>query len=183
MPQSPVVHQLHLILLKLYGRLPTQARRFIVRRVTPSFSVGSICVIQRDDGAILLLRLSYRRRWGLPGGLLKRGEHPSDAARREALEETGLEIEVVGAPAVVVAPGPRRVDVIYRCRLSDGVDPDRLRADSAEVVNSGWFLPGELPELQHEASHALAALARSDPELRLGDAAGLAAESPGGRGT
>lgn len=161
---------LHGLLLRVYRRLPTPLRRFVVRRSTPAFSVGSICVIQRDEGSILLVRLLYRARWGFPGGLLKRGEHPAEAARREALEETGLDIQVVAAPAVVVAPEPRRVDVVYRCRLSDGCDPDTVRPESPEVVETRWFRPDDLPELQHEAAQALMALGRSDAQLahRLG---------------
>ncbi len=160
-----MVRWLHGLFLRLYRRLPTPLRRFVVRRSTPSFSVGSICVIQREDDSILLLRLLYRARWGFPGGLLKRGEHPVEAARREALEETGLDIQVVAAPAVVVAPEPRRVDVVYRCRLTEGSDPDSLRLNSAEVVEARWFHPDDLPELQHEASQALMALGRSDAQL------------------
>ncbi|MDP8927921.1 MAG: NUDIX domain-containing protein [Actinomycetota bacterium] len=156
---------LHGLFLRFYRRLPTGLRRFVVRRSTPSFSVGSICVIQRDDGAILLVRLLYRARWGFPGGLLKRREHAVEAARREALEETGLDIQVAAAPAVVVAPGPRRVDVVYRCRLSEGCDPDSVRPESPEVVEARWFRPDELPELQHEASQALMALGRGDAQL------------------
>lgn len=156
---------LHGLFLRLYRRLPTRLRRVVVRRSTPSFSVGSICVIQHDDGSILLVRLLYRARWGFPGGLLKRSEHPAEAARREALEETGLDIQVAAAPAVVVAPEPRRVDVVYRCRLSEGCDPDSARPESPEVVETRWFRPDDLPELQHEASQALMALGRSDAQL------------------
>lgn len=156
---------LHWLFLRLFRRLPTRLRRFVVRRSTPSFSVGAICVIQRDDGAILLVRLSYRARWGFPGGLLKWSEHPMEAARREALEETGLDIEVIAAPAVVVAPEPRRVDVVYRCRVSEGCDPGSVRPESPEVVETRWFRPDDLPELQHEASQALMALGRSDAQL------------------
>lgn len=156
---------LHGLFLRFYRNLPTRLRRFVVRRSTPSFSVGSICVIQRDDGSILLVRLLYRGRWGFPGGLLKRGEHPAEAARREALEETGLDIEVVAAPAVVVAPKPRRVDVVYRCRPVTGSDPDSVQPGSAEVIETRWFRPDDLPELQHEASQALMALGRSDAQL------------------
>ena len=76
---------------------------------------------------VLLVRHTYRQRWGVPGGLLNRGEEPRDAARREALEEVGLRVELVGEPAVVVDPGPRRVDVIFRARPADGADPDDVR--------------------------------------------------------
>jgi 8-oxo-dGTP diphosphatase len=38
----------------------------------------------------LLLRGSYRRAWNFPGGGVRVGETPEQAARRELLEETGL---------------------------------------------------------------------------------------------
>jgi ADP-ribose pyrophosphatase YjhB (NUDIX family) len=93
--------------------------------------------------------------------LLKRGEDVQDGARREATEEVGLDIEILGEPAVVVAPEPRRVDVIFRCRVADGVDPDGIRASSPEIVEARWVARESLPELQHEASGALVALARA----------------------
>src|SRR5439155_25977467 len=117
------MRHLHLALLRVYRRLPRRARLVITHASAPTFTVGAICVIERADGRVLLVRHSYRKRWGLPGGLLKRGEEVADGARREAMEEVGLDIELVGEPAVVVEPEPRRVDVVYRCRHGDGVDP------------------------------------------------------------
>ncbi|MCU1373030.1 MAG: putative MutT/NUDIX-family protein [Actinomycetia bacterium] len=154
----------HLALLRIYRHLPRRARLAIIHGIAPSFSVGAICVIERSDGRVLVVRQSYRDRWGFPGGLLKRGEEAVDGARREAFEEVGLDIEVVGQPSVVVAPGPRRVDVIYRCRPAPGADPDTARPTSPEIVEVRWAPRDELPELQHEASGGLVALARaSDP--------------------
>ena len=46
----------------------------MVRRITPSFTVGAACIIERDDGAVLLVRQVYRRGWGMPGGLARRKE-------------------------------------------------------------------------------------------------------------
>ena len=151
--------QLHLLLLRLYRRLPRSSRLFVVHRMTPSFTVGAICVVERADGAVLLVRHSYRQRWGFPGGLAKRGEGIADAARRETSEEVGLVVELMGEPAVVVDPGPRRVDVVFQAR----VDGDAAIATpcSPEIVELGWFPPEKLPELQHEAASALVALARA----------------------
>ena len=157
------MRRLHGALLQLFRRLPTGGRRFVVRRITPSYTVGAVCVVERGDGAILLLRLSYRNQWGLPGGLLRRGEEALDGARREALEEVGLEIEVVGEPAVVVDVEPRRVDVVFRCRPAPGTDVEAVRPLSPEVTDAQWFPESALPELQHEASQALVALARKAP--------------------
>ncbi|HET6693311.1 MAG TPA: NUDIX domain-containing protein, partial [Pedococcus sp.] len=67
--------------LLVWGRVPRLWRRWIVRLVAPSFTVGAACVIERDDGSILLVRLVYRNGWGLPGGLIKRNEDVASCAR------------------------------------------------------------------------------------------------------
>jgi 8-oxo-dGTP diphosphatase len=156
-----VVRRLHRLLLSVYRRLPVVARRRVVRTLTPGFTVGAICFVERPDGALLLVRLSYRNRWGVPGGLLKRGEEPADAARREVREETGLDVVLLGEPAVVVDAEARRVDVVFRGRPAPGQDPGVAQPGSPEIVEARWFPTDELPELQVEASGALVALARS----------------------
>jgi 8-oxo-dGTP pyrophosphatase MutT (NUDIX family) len=131
-----------------------------VRSISPSFPVGAICVIERRDGAVLLVRLSYRDRWGLPGGLLKRGVTPADAARREVLEEATLEVDLIGDPAVVVDASAQRVDVVFRARPAPGFDPRAVAPASPEIVELKWFPIDDLPDLQFETSGALMALAR-----------------------
>lgn len=138
--------------------------------IAPTFTVGAVCVIERSDGAVLLVRHAYRRRWGVPGGLLNRGERPETAALREALEEVGAEIETIGEPAVVVDPKPRRVDVIYRARLANGVDPDTIKPTSVEILEARWFPADDLPELQHETAGAFVALARTRRPISPSDA-------------
>lgn len=155
-----MLERVHVLLLRFYQRLPRWARRWAIRVVSPSFTVGAICVVEREDGAILLVRQVYRTRWGLPGGLLKRREDPVDAARREVLEEVGVDIDLAGEPAPVVEAGPQRVDLIYRARLAEphGAPPTPR---SPEIVECRWFARSDLPELQHETAAALVALARS----------------------
>ena len=153
--------RLHRGALQVYRRLPVWARRRVVRTIAPGYTVGAMCFIERDDGAMLLVRLSYRQRWGVPGGLLKRGELPADAARREVREEVGLEIELMGEPAVVVDAEAQRVDLVYRARPASDEDATAAVPMSPEIVEARWFPTGSLPELQHETSGALVALARS----------------------
>src|SRR5688500_17795294 len=124
----------HTGLLKIFRRLPTRWRLRVVHVLAPTFTVGAICVIDRGDGHVLLVRHSYRNNWGFPGGLLKRGEEAVDGARRESLEEVGLDIEIVAEPTVVVAPDARRVDVVYRARPADGSDVEHLVPLSPEIV-------------------------------------------------
>lgn len=150
----------HGALLRLFRILPRRARVAVVHLLAPEFTVGAICVLERGDGKVLLVRHAYRYRWGLPGGLLQRGEEPADAVRREAMEEVGLEVVTIGEPAVVVDPTPRRVDVIYRARLAGGQDVDEVPPRSPEILEARWFGLDELPELQAETAGALVALAR-----------------------
>lgn len=146
---------------RVWGRLPVPIRLFAVRRMTPSFYVGAICVIERVDGALLLIRHSYKPSWGFPGGFLKRGESPHDAARRETREEVGVDVVLDEPPTVVVDAGVRRVDVIFTGRSAGGPAEDPPSPRSPEILEARWFLPTELPELQEEAVSALVELGRS----------------------
>ena len=157
---DPILVQAHRAALRVYRLLPTLARRWVVRLIAPSFTVGAICVIERPDGQILLVRQAYRRRWGIPGGLLKRGEDPSVGARREVFEEVGIAVELVGQPAVVVDARPQRVDIVYRARPVTLAEVGEVRPSSPEIVEAAWFSPDALPELQVETAEALVALAR-----------------------
>lgn len=153
--------RLHRIALRVFEKLPVAARRRVVRVLAPTFSVGAICCVERSDGAILLVRQSYRQRWGLPGGLLKKGESAPDAVRREVAEEVGIDIVLLGEPAVVVEGKARRVDVVFRGRLITPTDAETIVPRSPEIDEVRWFHAAELPELQAEAAGALVTLARS----------------------
>jgi 8-oxo-dGTP diphosphatase len=159
-----VLDRLQTMALLVWRRLPRFLRRWIVRLFAPSFTVGAVCLIERDDGRVLLVRQVYRNAWGVPGGLIKRNEDVDTCAKREVLEEVGVAIELVGEPAVVVDAPPQRVDVAYRARLADGASPDDVGPRSPEIREVRWFALDELPQLQHEAVSALAALARASTE-------------------
>jgi ADP-ribose pyrophosphatase YjhB (NUDIX family) len=158
-----VKQRLHSALLRLFRRLPRRLRLAAVHTLSPSYTVGAMCAIRRDDGALLLVRHSYRPRWGIPGGLCRAREDVADGARREVHEEVGLDVELVGEPAVVVDPYERRVDVVFAARLRDGSGEAGV---SAEIVESRWFLAADLPPLQHETVSALGALARLGGQAR-----------------
>ena len=137
-------------------------RRRVVRLLSPSFTVGAMCFIEREDGALLLVRHVYRDRWGVPGGLLERGEAARDGAVREVHEEVGISIELLGEPAVVVDAHPQRVDVIFRARpLDPQAVLDAVTPQSPEITDARWFPADALPELQFETADALMTLARA----------------------
>lgn len=164
----------HRMLLGIFRRLPSWARRRVVRWLAPQFTAGSICLIERADGKVLLIRQSYRNHWGLPGGLLQRRESAESAARREIAEEVDLDIELVSEPVIVVDPVVRRIDIAFRARPAPGARIEALAPASPEIVEVGWFDPTELPTLQPETVAALQALARaswSPPARPLRDVA------------
>lgn len=156
-----MIESVQLLLLRIFGRLPRRVRRILVRFGSPKYTVGAICIIRRDDGALLLVRHSYWRRWGTAGGLAKRRERPEVAAVRETLEEVNLRIEIEGEPVVVVEPVPRRVDVVFLARPAPGAVLDGVRPSSPEIVEARWFHLDDLPTLQPETLAALRALERS----------------------
>jgi ADP-ribose pyrophosphatase YjhB (NUDIX family) len=59
----------------------------------PIIGVGAVIV---EGGRVLLVRRDtepLRGEWSVPGGMLELGEKLHDGVRREALEETGLQVE------------------------------------------------------------------------------------------
>ena len=156
-----MLERIHLLLLQIFGALPRRVRRILVRLGSPKYTVGAICIVQRDDGAILLVRQSYGTRWGTPGGLAKRHERPEVAAVRETREEVNLHVELVSEAAVVVEPVPHRVDIVYLARAAKGASFDDVRPSSPEIERVDWFRLDALPTLQVETVTALQALART----------------------
>ena len=68
-----------------------------MRREYPSAPIPSVgVVVCRGDRVLLVLRGQEpsRGKWSIPGGVVEVGETVRDAARREVIEECGLEIEV-----------------------------------------------------------------------------------------
>ncbi len=52
-------------------------------------------IIEIGEAIVLIERKNPPPGWALPGGFVDYGESFEDAARREALEETGLEVQLV----------------------------------------------------------------------------------------
>jgi len=113
----------------------------------PLYGLSAVVYAERDDRILLLKRAgrsAMSGQWFLPGGAVERGELPEDAARRELVEETGLdvdgELELVGAYPIWVYGGDC-LQLSYRGRVREGevvvsdehsaarwVDPVAMRA-------------------------------------------------------
>jgi histidine triad (HIT) family protein len=60
---------------------------------TPGKPGGAGVLLHDEEGRILIVEPTYRTAWNIPGGAIERHESPRAAAKREALEEIGLDIE------------------------------------------------------------------------------------------
>lgn len=145
-------------LFRLFGKLPKPVRRFVIRRLSPSWTAGAVAILERDDGRWLMVSPVYRRGWSLPGGLIDRGEDPASAVVREFAEELGLVISVTGDPWIVYDSTARRVDAIFRAELVEPVDPDAIAIQTPELDGVGWFDPSDPPDIEEEAEDVLALL-------------------------
>lgn len=75
-------------------------------KVTSELPIRAACVLLEREGLILAVETAHRPgELSLPGGGVDPGEAPGDAAIREALEETGLVVQIDPAPVHVGRSG------------------------------------------------------------------------------
>lgn len=134
--------------MSVFRRTPRLLRVAAVHAATPSYTVGVVMALTRDDGRLLLVEQRHTGGWALPGGLLGRGESPADGLVREVAEEVDLTLDPAALPVpfASLAPEVRRVDVVYVLAAGNGVEPRRV-AEDIEVTGLGWFPLDALPDV------------------------------------
>ena len=116
-------------------------------------AVGAAIV--RDGRALVAVRAHEpeKGRLDLPGGFLEVGEHPADGLVREAREELGVEIEVVGGPILLAtfiygADGEYGLAIGFEARIVEG---EPQPAD--DVAEVRWVSAEELDSLDFAWEH------------------------------
>jgi 8-oxo-dGTP diphosphatase len=102
-------------------------------------------VISGPDGrVVLILRKNEPRGWALPGGFVDQGEELGAACRREAKEETNLDVELVAQLFTYSDPrrDPRKhtISTVYACSAKGGT----LQAGD-DAVDARWFAESGIP--------------------------------------
>jgi ADP-ribose pyrophosphatase YjhB (NUDIX family) len=109
-------------------------------------SVSVAAVIVDDRGRALLIRRRDNQRWEPPGGVLELGEDIRTGLCREALEETGLNVEPVALTGVYKNMKRGIVALVFRCRVASG----QLTLND-EVSGFRWATPDEVTSAVDEA--------------------------------
>ncbi len=108
--------------------------------------VAVVVFIERDDKVLLIQRAvdPGKGLWALPAGFVDHDEAPADAAVRETLEETSLNVRIKKLLAVYPRRDNGLADIIiaYSATVISGVAS--AGDDAAEV---GWFSRDNLPPL------------------------------------
>ncbi|WP_298404236.1 NUDIX domain-containing protein [uncultured Chloroflexus sp.] len=107
-------------------------------------AIGVRVIVQRGDEFLLVRHRGGAKPWGLPGGAIDRGEAPAEAARREALEESGCPVTVTGLHGVFhyLANGLSDYVIVFTA-VADG-PPAPPRGD-IEICDAQFFHPDRLP--------------------------------------
>lgn len=126
-----------------------QLRQYIGHR--PILLVGAGIFVVDEQDRLLLLKRSDNGCWGLPGGATDPGEVVEDAAKREALEETNLEIGEMSLFGVFSGPelyykypnGDEVYNVTIMYLSRDWRGKVKLNHEHTEWK---WFAAREIPE-------------------------------------
>ena len=118
----------------------------------------SVSALVRDDAGRVFLVQHVEGRWQLPGGAVDPDERPEDAARREAREEAGVELELRGLAGVFGGPEYRItyangdeagwMVAVYDARIVSG-EPAPSDDETRAV---GWFTSAEIESLELHVS-------------------------------
>jgi len=107
----------------------------------PKLAAGVVVTV--EDRVVLLRRAIEPAlgAWVFPGGFVDRGEHPEEAAVREAWEEAGIRVALDGILGIYShPPGSPVILIVYHGRILEG-SPEALD-ESLEV---GFFAAEAMP--------------------------------------
>ncbi|MEU9485085.1 NUDIX hydrolase [Streptomyces decoyicus] len=106
----------------------------------PRVLAGAGVIFRDAEGRLLLVEPNYRDTWILPGGTVEsdQGESPRQAARREAAEEIGLDVEPGALLAVDWVRGKERpplVSYLYDGGVLDAAQLAAIRVQEDELLS------------------------------------------------
>lgn len=95
-------------------------------------------------GKILMIKNAYgKSMWTFPGGAVSKNELPEAAAKREIMEEVGIQIFGLKKIGELLNTREYKKDTVH-CYIGK-VSEDALKIDQNEILEARWFSKDELP--------------------------------------
>ncbi|GAC1339179.1 MAG: NUDIX domain-containing protein [Candidatus Dormibacteria bacterium] len=126
---------------------------------------GSVAIVR--DGRVLVQLRPFPPGWELPGGHVDSGEDPALAAAREAEEECGLRVRILGLVGVYSWSGLRHsADAVYLGAVEGGHERRSLEAWATRWVGPDQLPRAVFPWIRQRVVDALAASTGAPPVHR-----------------
>ncbi len=114
--------------------------------------IASRGIVLRDDGKIAVFNKTNKNEYKLPGGGLEGNELPESAFKREVLEETGCEVEIINKLGVVEEENSldnyKQISHIFVGKvLKDYKKLNLTKKEKDEGARLLWVLPEEALKL------------------------------------
>lgn len=111
--------------------------------------VAAVVVVEQDSKVLLARRAvnPEKGQWAFPGGFVECDEDPREAAMRECLEETGLEVEVTGLVDLFFGRQDSVIVLVFGARPVGGM---LTAADDVDQV--AFFGHDQSPELAFDST-------------------------------
>jgi len=120
------------------------AVRIVWWRIARPIVHGACVMAQDPQHRVLLIRPSYGpQTWQFPGGGMAEGEDPVEAAAREFIEETGLQLYRPQHLGELRENLHGAVNVVH---VVAGRAGGQLQIDRREILAAGWFALDSLPD-------------------------------------
>lgn len=103
-------------------------------------NIGTAAVVENDVGEILFIRREDFKLWTIPGGTLDHGETVIEGAKREVIEETGVDVEITGLLGIFTWTNGNHYSLVFTARPLD----NNLRT-SFESIDVRYFSRDNLP--------------------------------------
>jgi mutator protein MutT len=113
-------------------------------RISKPITLGVRAIVTNDKNEILLVKHTYQNYWFLPGGGVDKGETFEQAIKRELVEETGYEADLIELFGVYqnTYEGKRDNIVVFVCKNGKFVES----LPSSEIEKYDFFTVDNLPE-------------------------------------
>ncbi len=120
--------------------------------VNPRVRLASRGIVLRSDGKIAVFNKSNKNEYKLPGGGRENDESPEETFKREVLEETGCEVDIIEKLGIVEEyisfKGAKQISHVFVAKVIDNNHKLGLtEKETVEGANLIWVSPQEAIKL------------------------------------